>query len=163
MIQTEGVNFGDTQAFNLFLFLGLGFALFNEYIVKNFIKLMDDGSHKIYRFNLINKTGVLSFILNLVYGFAIMFPMISILVFLAKHNLTLDLLNPVGQKAAIEPFTGGFVYLILDCIVVSVKNLIDILIRNRKYKVQEAKDLDLEKELMSLTDEQYLEKCKENI
>lgn len=162
LIQTPGKNFGADEALRSYLSLSLGFALFDEYIVKSFIKLMDDGSHDIYKLNLINKKGVVSFLLNLLYGFVVMIPMITILVFLAKHNLNLDFINPRDSKAAIEPFTGGFVFLVIDLICVYVKDLINNLIKKNNYKKQADKELELEKEILALTDEEYLNKCKEN-
>jgi len=144
-----------------YLFLSLGLAIFTEYIVKNIVRMMHNDRDDTYRYNLINAKGVLSFFLNLIYSFLIMIPMILILIFLASHNLVFDTLNETGSKAAIEPFTAGFVYLALDSAVVWIKNLIIYLYKQNKFKVIDMKNQKLTNEINNLSDEEYLEYIKE--
>ncbi len=160
LIQTQGINFGESQAIALFFGIALGLAIFNEYIIKNLINLMQNDRNNVKVFNLINLKGIISFVANLFYALVISFPLISILVFLAKKNANLDFINPVGQKAAIEPFTGGFVYVILDQAFVWSKNLIIYIIKKNKFNKQIAKDKLLEDKLIHMTDEEYISLCK---
>lgn len=145
-----------------YLFLSLGLGLFTEYITKNFIKFMKNDRDDTTRFNLINKKGVISFLLNLIYAFAIMIPLLIILVILASHNLVFDYMNETGSKAAIEPFTAGFVYLALDAIVVFVKNLIIYLYKESKFKIIEKNNEKIREKIKDLTDQEYLDFLKEN-
>lgn len=120
-----------------FIWIGFGLGLFLEYIVKSIVRLMRNSRDDTYRFNLVNKKGVLSLFLNIVYGLAISYVMVYILVFLASKGWILDLFG-LDEVPAIEPFTGGFVFIILDAIVVGIKDLIlylykrHIFIKNEK-------------------------------
>ena len=98
LIQTQGINFGESQAIALFFGIALGLAIFNEYIIKNLINLMQNDRNNVKIFNLINLKGVISFVANLFYALVISFPLISILVFLAKNNANLDFLNPSSSS-----------------------------------------------------------------
>ncbi len=163
LIPTSGEDFNIVSTFEpYYLFLSLGLALFTEYITKNFIKFMKNDRDDTTRFNLVNQKGVVSFLLNVVYAFAIMIPMILILVLLASHNLVFDTLNGSGNMAAIEPFTAGFVYIALDAIAVSIKNLIIYLYKQSKFKIIEEDNLKIADKIKNLSDEQYLDFLKEN-
>jgi hypothetical protein len=146
----------------LYLFLSIGLTIFNEYIVDNLVRLMSNDRDDAKRFNLVNQRGILSFLFNVIYGFLIMIPLVTILVFMAKHGMVFDTLDQGDSKAAIEPFTGGFVYILLDSIVVWSRNLISYLIKNKKYQIIEKKNNELALKIKDLTDEEYLEFIKEN-
>ena len=163
LIPLSGEDFNLASTFEpYYLFLSLGLALFTEYITKNFIKFMKNDRDDTTRFNLVNKKGVVSLLLNLVYAFVIMIPMILILVVLASHNLVFDTLNSGGNKAAIEPFTAGFVYIALDAIAVSVKNLIIYLYKQAKFKIIEEENLKVTEKIKNMSDDEYLNFLKEN-
>ncbi len=163
LISLQGEDFDLVNTFEpYYLFLSLGLALFTEYITKNFIKFMKNDRDDTTRFNLINQKGVVSLFLNLAYAFAIMIPMILILVVLASHNLVFDTLNGQGNMAAIEPFTAGFVYIALDAIAVSIKNLILYLYKQAKFKIIEEENLKITEKIKNLSDQEYLDFLKEN-
>ena len=150
LIPLSGEDFNLASTFEpYYLFLSLGLALFTEYITKNFIKFMKNDRDDTTR-------------LNLVYAFVIMIPMILILVVLASHNLVFDTLNSGGNKAAIEPFTAGFVYIALDAIAVSVKNLIIYLYKQAKFKIIEEENLKVTEKIKNMSDDEYLNFLKEN-
>lgn len=141
------VNPDSINAFGLYyIWIGFGLGLFLEYIVKSIVRLMRNSRDDTYRFNLVNKKGVLSLFLNLIYGFLITYVMVYILVFLAKHNLVVNILG-LPEVSAIEPFTGGFVFIILDAIVVSIKNLCVYLWKRHIFKKNDKKTQELLKEL----------------
>ena len=146
----------------LYLYLVIGLTIFNEYIVDNIVRLINNDRDNAFRYNLINYKGILSFITNLIYSILIMFPVVEILIFLAKHNLVLDSLDPAGAQAAVEPFTAGFVYIFLDTIVVWTRNFIVYAIKNKKYQIIDSKNKSLEDKIKTLSDEEYLEFIKEN-
>ena len=156
LLITEGSQLNVSMFLPMYIFLSLGLGLFSEYITKQFIRLMKTPSDNTFRFNMINSRGITSLLLNLLYSFVIMIPMISILVFLASHNLVFDVFSENGSKAAIEPFTGGFVYLVLDFIALSIKNLIVYLYKNHKYKAINERNLDLIKKIENLSDEELI-------
>ncbi len=163
LISLQGEDFDLVNTFEpYYLFLSLGLALFTEYITKNFIKFMKNDRDDTTRFNLINQKGVVSLFLNLAYAFAIMIPMILILVVLASHNLVFDTLNCQGNMAAIEPFTAGFVYIVLDAIAVSIKNLILYLYKQAKFKIIEEENLKITEKIKNLSDQEYLDFLKEH-
>ncbi len=121
-----------------FIWIGLGLGLFLEYIVKSIVRLMRNSRDDTYRYNLVNKKGILSLLLNLIYGFAIAYVMVYILVFLASHGLVINILG-LDEVSAIEPFTGGLVFIILDAIVVAIKNLCVYLWKRHVYKKNDKK------------------------
>ena len=150
---TEGVTYTIDMYLPLYLILSLGLGIFVDLIYRPIVNLMDSPQQSTKKYNLINKKGISSLLLNLLYSFIIMIPMVTILVFLARHNVNLDFLNNTDNKAAIEPFTGGFVYLFLDFIVVSIKNVIVTIYKNHKFKVINLHNEELIKKLENLSDE----------
>ena len=153
---TEGVTYTIDMYLPLYLILSLGLGIFVDLIYRPIVNLMDSPQQSTKKYNLINKKGISSLLLNLLYSFIIMIPMVTILVFLARHNVNLDFLNNTDNKAAIEPFTGGFVYLFLDFIVVSIKNVIVTIYKNHKFKVINLHNEELIKKLENLSDEDLI-------
>ncbi len=156
IIISAGQEYTAAQFLPLYLSLSLGLGIFIDFIYKPLTNLMNSPQNPTKYYNLVNFKGVGGLLLNLLYSFIIMIPMVTILVFLAKHNINLDFLNQSDNKAAIEPFTGGFVYIALDLIVVSIKNLIVYIYKTKKYEAINKKNEELIKKLESLTDEELL-------
>ena len=120
----------------LILLLGLFFAIFANYVVRVFVRLMYNRRDNTYRLNLINFKGFLSFPVALVYN-----SFIAILIFIINVNLLSRfglVLDPFGTTGGIgiEPFTVGLVYLILDGFFVIIKNIIVMICQRIKYKIQ---------------------------
>ena len=120
----------------LILLLTVFFAVFMNYVVRVFVRLMFNRRDNTYKWNLINFKGFLSFAASLVYNFfmAIIIFVIIVLV-LAPNHLVLDPFGTTGG-IGIEPFTVGFVYLIVDGVVVIIKNLIVATVQRIKYYSQ---------------------------
>lgn len=119
-----------------FIWISFGLGLFLEYIVKSIVRLMKNSRDNTYRFNLVNKKGVVSLFLNMIYAFAIMLPMYMTLAFLAEHHLVVNMFA-LEDVPALEPITAGVVFVFYDAIVVGIKNLILYLWKNHKYKAEQ--------------------------
>lgn len=121
-----------------YIWISFGLALLLEYIVKNLVRLMRNSRDDTYKQYIINKKGVLSLFLHIIYGFVIMFPMYGTLYFLAYHHLIINLFA-LPEVPAIEPITAGFVFIFYDGIAVLIKNLIIKGIKKYKFYKQEKK------------------------
>ena len=120
----------------LILLLTVFFAIFMNYVVRVFVRLLFNRRDNTYRLNLINFKGFLSFVASLAYNFIMAILIyIIIVVVLAPHGLILDPFGTTGG-IGIEPFTVGFIYLIIDGVFVIIKNLIVALYYRAKYYKQ---------------------------
>lgn len=129
----------------LLLLLALFFAIFTNYVVRVFVRLMYNRRDNTYRLNLINFKGVLSFVASLAYNLVM-----AILVFvlnvgvLSKYGLVLDPFGTTGG-IGIEPFTVGFLYIILDGVFIIIKNIIVMIVQRVQYKIQNRSEDELTK------------------
>ena len=129
----------------LILLLGLFFAIFANYVVRVFVRLMYNRRDNTYRLNLINFKGVLSFVASLAYNLVM-----AILVFvlnvgvLSKYGLVLDPFGTTGG-IGIEPFTVGLLYIILDGVFIIIKNIIVMIVQRVQYKIQNRSEDELTK------------------
>lgn len=121
-----------------YIWISFGLALILEYIVKNLVRLMRNSRNDTYKLYMINRKGILSLFLHIVYGFIIMFPMYGTLYFLAYHHLIINLFA-LPEVPIIEPITAGFVFIFYDAIAVLIKNLIIKGIKKYKFNRQEKK------------------------
>ena len=129
----------------LLLLLALFFAIFTNYVVRVFVRLMYNRRDNTYRLNLINFKGVLSFVASLAYNLVM-----AILVFvlnvgvLSKYGLVLDPFGTTGG-IGIEPFTVGLLYIILDGVFIIIKNIIVMIVQRVQYKIQNRSEDELTK------------------
>ena len=115
-----------------YVWISLGLALLLEFIVKTLVRFMRNSRDDTYRYNMINRKGVVSLLLHLVYAFIANGFVMLVLLFLAGKGWILDLLKLDENSAAIEPFTAGLVFIVVDAIFVFGKFLI---VRGwKKYK-----------------------------
>ena len=129
----------------LIVILGLFLAVFTNYVVRVFVRLMYNRRDNTYRLNLINFKGILSFVAALAYNFVLAILIFIIIVgFLSKYGLVLDPFGTTGG-IGIEPFTVGFVYLILDGICIIIKNIIVMIIQRVKFNIQNKSEDELTK------------------
>lgn len=129
----------------LIIILGLFLAVFTNYVVRVFVRLMYNRRDNTYRLNLINFKGILSFVAALAYNFVLAILIFMIIVgFLSKYGLVLDPFGTTGG-IGIEPFTVGFVYLILDGICVIIKDIIVMIIQRVKFNIQNKSEDELTK------------------
>jgi hypothetical protein len=129
----------------LILLLALFFSIFTNYVVRVFVRLMYNRRDNTYRLNLINFKGVLSFVASLAYNLVM-----AILVFvlnvgvLSKYGLVLDPFGTTGG-IGIEPFTVGFLYIILDGVFIIIKDIIVMIFQRVQYKIQNRSEDELTK------------------
>ena len=120
-----------------YVWVSFGLGIFLEYIVKTLVRFMKNSTDNTYRFNLINLKGVVSLLLNLVYSFVIVIPIMAITVLLQQHGISINLF---GEYAVgIEPLMDGLIFLLIDAIAVLIKKLIIKGIKKYKFYKQEKK------------------------
>lgn len=130
-----------------FVFMAFGLSIFNEYIAKPIIRLMNNSRDNTFKFNMVNLKGVKSFFLNLLYAFVIMCPVAVVFVKCAEHGIVINLFG-TGEYG-IEPITMAFIYVIFDYSFVGLKNLIIYLYKKIKFNRDEKKAKELEAKLSS--------------
>lgn len=120
----------------LLVLLGLFLAVFMNYVLRPFVRLMFNRRDNTYRYNMINVKGIKSFGLALVYNMIMAMIIYLVLVYILSPNgLVLDPFGTTGG-IGIEPFTVGFIYLFFDAIFLIIKNLIIMAFQRAKYKKQ---------------------------
>ena len=98
IIISAGQQYTIAQYLPLYLSLSLGLGIFVDFIYKPVTNLMNSPQSPTKYYNLVNRKGMLGLLFNLLYSFLIMIPMVTILVFLAKHNINLDFINQTDSK-----------------------------------------------------------------
>lgn len=142
VISSDGINLGNNkettsgQVFAidmaLIILIGLFLALFMNYIVRPSVRMMYNRKNKVYRYNMINIKGFLSFVLALGYNMVLSLIIYFIVYFLGLHKL---IFNPFGMtNYGIEPFSYALYYIIVDFIFLFIKDAILDTIARVKYK-----------------------------
>ncbi len=133
-----GLSFDDPEAANqdivLIVIIGLTLALFMNYLIRPTVRMMNNRANNVYRYNMINIKGFLSFVLALIYNMLLSIILFFVVYFMGMHGW---ILNPMGgTNYGIEPFSYALFYIIVDFIFLFIKNVIvDIRVRI-KYKKQ---------------------------
>lgn len=139
-----GIDFSGSQgdpvaavatSIQIIVLLALFISLFINYIIRPFVRMMYNKRNNTYRYNMVNFKGFLSFIVCFLYHIVLSVILYFITIFLASHNLILDLFGTTGGSG-IEPFTYGFCYIIVDFIFLFIKNVISDSIHRYQYKKQ---------------------------
>lgn len=142
VISSDGLNLGDNkettsgQVFAvdiaIIVLIGLFLALFMNYIVRPSVRMMYNRKNKVYRYNMINVKGFLSFVLALGYNMILSIIIYFVVYFLGIHGL---IFNPFGMtNYGIEPFSYALYYIIVDFIFLFIKDAILDTIARVKYK-----------------------------
>ncbi len=126
----------DAAPAQYYIWISFGLALILEYIVKNLVRLMRNSRDNTFKYYIINRKGVLSFFLHVIYAFLIMFPMYGTLYFMSVHHLIINLFA-LKEVPVIEPISAGFVFLFYDGIAVMCKNMIVRTIKKHKFQKEE--------------------------
>ena len=114
------------------VFIGLFLAVFMNYIVRPFVRMMYNSRDNTYRYNMINLKGLVSLPVALVYNMLLSVILYFVTIFLSKYGLVLDLFGTTGGTG-IEPFTYAFCYMVVDFIFLFIKNLTIDLYQKYKY------------------------------
>ena len=135
-ISELGVNvysMGFDGTVKLVILLGLFMAVLMNYILRPIVRLMYNRRNNTYRWNMINMKGLISFGVALIYNLIISIIICILIVeVLSPNHLVFD---PFGttEGVGIEPLTVGLLYMILDGIFLSTKNLIIMAYQRSKY------------------------------
>ena len=123
------------QTIILSILFGLFLAIFSNYIVRPFVRMMYNRRNNTFRYNMVNVKGFKSFLLSLLYNMPLSFLLTIIVIWLGNHGLVLDPFGTTGGKG-VEPFSYALVYIIVDTFCVFVKNVILNIHQRAKYKRQ---------------------------
>ena len=124
-----------SQAVLLTILFGLFLALFTNYIVRPFVRMMYNRRNNTYLYNMVNVKGFKSFFLSLLYNMPLSFLLTVIVVWMGYYGLVLDPFGTTGGTG-VEPFSYALVYIIVDTFCVFVKNVILNIHQRAKYKRQ---------------------------
>ena len=124
-----------SQAVLLTILFGLFLALFTNYIVRPFVRMMYNRRNNTYRYNMVNVKGFKSFFLSLLYNMPLSFLLTVIVVWMGYYGLVLDPFGTTGGTG-VEPFSYALVYIIVDAFCVIIKDVIVNLHERAKYKRQ---------------------------
>lgn len=113
----------------LTLMLIVGYALAQEYIVKQVVRLMRNSRDDTYYYNLINIKGTISFFLNLLVAPFIIIPIVLLYSYLGSKGLNLSIFGMEG----IDPFTFALAAVVLDFIYLFGKNVVNNMIKKHRY------------------------------
>lgn len=124
-----------SQSFTLIILFGLFLGLFTNYVTKPYIRMMHNRRNNAFRYNLINFKGFKAFLASIVYNFVLSFILFFITIFLSQHHLVWDPFGTTGG-VGIEPFTYAISYIVVDGIVIVLKNVIQMIYERAKYYKQ---------------------------
>ena len=124
-----------SQAVLLTILFGLFLALFTNYIVRPFVRMMYNRRNNTYLYNMVNVKGFKSFFLSLLYNMPLSFLLTVIVVWMGYYGLVLDPFGTTGGTG-VEPFSYALVYIIVDAFCVFIKDVIVNLHERAKYKRQ---------------------------
>ncbi len=136
--KTDGLDalaYGLSQAIILTILFGLFLALFSNYIVRPFVRMMYNRRNNTFRYNMVNVKGFKSFLLSLAYNMPLSFLLTIIVVWMGYYGFVLDPFGTTGGTG-VEPFSYALVYIIVDAVFVLIKDLIVNLYQRAKYKKQ---------------------------
>ena len=124
-----------SQAMILTILFGLFLAIFSNYIVRPFVRMMYNRRNNTYRYNMVNVRGFKSFLLSLLYNMPLSFLLTVIVVWMGYYGLVLDPFGTTGGTG-VEPFSYALVYIIVDAFFVLIKDLIVNIYQRAKYNSQ---------------------------
>ena len=119
-------------SFKIIILITLG--LIFTYIVRPIVRLLYNRRNNTYRYNMVNNKGFIALILNWIYMMFISFFLFFVVVYLSYKGMIPNLFG--GVNYGIEPFSYGLLFLILDTIMILLKNLIWNIYQRIKYKRQ---------------------------
>ncbi len=114
----------------LTIMLIVGYALAQEYIVKQIVRLMRNSRDDTYYYNLVNLKGTKSFFVNLLIAPLVIIPIVILYSYLVSKGLKLSIFGLDG----IDPFTFALAAIFLDFIYLFIKNAIYNAHKKHKYK-----------------------------
>lgn len=119
----------------IILLIALFSAIFQNYVTKLFARILYSRRNNTRRFVVYNQKGFSAFLFYLVYCFILGFALFFIVTFLGSKGLIFDPFGTTGG-AGIEPFSYALLYIILDAIVIIIKNTVINIYQRIKYNKQ---------------------------
>lgn len=135
----------------MLIFMGLGYTLFSDLVVKTIIRFMRNSRDDTFRFNAINKKGIIGLLIQLVYCYGIMIPSAILYGILAKHGIYINLFGL--PTTGFEPITFGIVVTIVDIIAIVIKNLAIYIYKKIKHNRDQKLVKEIQEEINNLGDE----------
>lgn len=135
----------------MFVFMGLGYTLFSDLIVKTIIRFMRNSRDDTFRFNAVNRKGIIGLLIQLVYCYGIMIPSALLYAVLAKYGIYINLFGL--PTTGFEPITFGIVVTIVDVIAIAIKNLGIYLHKKIKHNKEEKLVKKIEEQILENADE----------
>lgn len=121
-------------SFKIIVLITLGLTLIFTYIVRPIVRLLYNRRNNTYRFNMVNNKGIIALILNWIYMFFISFTIFFVIIYFGYKGWIPNLFG--GVNYGIEPFSYGLFFMILDTIMILLKNLIWNIYQRIKYNRQ---------------------------
>ena len=121
-------------SFKIIVLITLGLTLMFTYIVRPIVRLLYNRRNNTYRFNMVNNKGIIALILNWIYMFFISFTIFFVIIYFGYKGWIPNLFG--GVNYGIEPFSYGLFFMILDTIMILLKNLIWNIYQRIKYNRQ---------------------------
>ena len=119
----------------IILLIALFSAIFQNYVTKLFARILYSRRNNTRKFVVYNQKGFSAFIFYLGYCFLLGFALFFIVTFLGSKGLIFDPFGTTGG-AGIEPFSYALLYIILDAIVIIIKNTVINIYQRIKYNKQ---------------------------
>ena len=120
---------------SIILLIALFNAIFQNYVTKLFAKILYSRRNNTKRFVVYNQNGFTAFIFYLGYCFLLGFALFFIIIFLGSNGLIFDPFGTTGGSG-IEPFSYALLYIVLDAIVIIIKNTVINIYQRIKYNKQ---------------------------
>jgi len=121
-------------SFKIIVLITLGLTLIFTYIVRPIVRLLYNRRNNTYRFNMVNNKGIIALVLNWIYMFFISFTIFFVIIYFGYKGWIPNLFG--GVNYGIEPFSYGLFFMILDTIMILLKNLIWNIYQRIKYNRQ---------------------------
>lgn len=129
-------NPADTARISSVIIFAIAFAIaiLFTYGVRPIVRLMYNRRNNTFKYNMVNGKGFLPLIYNLIYMYVISLILFFVVALLGSKNL---IPNPFGStNYGLEPFSYGFLFLIVDSFFILIKNLIVNISQRVTYKRQ---------------------------
>ena len=135
----------------MLVFMGLGYTLFSDLIVKTIIRFMRNSRDDTFRYNVVNKKGVIGLLLQLIYCYGIIIPSSLVYALLAKNGIYINLFGL--PTSGFEPITFGLVVTVFDILAVIIKNLIVYIYKKTKHNKDQKLVDEIENEILKQDEE----------
>lgn len=133
------------------VFMGLGYTLFSDLIVKTIIRFMRNSRDDTFRFNFVNKKGIIGLLIQFVYCYGIIIPSALLYAILAKHGIYINLFGL--PTTGFEPITFGLVVTVVDVIAVAIKYLVIYIYKKAKHNSDQKLVEEIENEILKQDEE----------